>query len=65
MGWVLMSEREVHRVEVLSGVVAGRGSSPRSSSITGARASFHRATVLFLGACSRNDFSWFGVFSFP
>lgn len=24
MGWVLMSEREVHRVEVLSGVVAGR-----------------------------------------
>ena len=24
MGWVLMSEREVHRVEVLSSVVAGR-----------------------------------------
>jgi hypothetical protein len=24
MGWVLMSEREVHRIEVLSGVVADR-----------------------------------------
>jgi hypothetical protein len=24
MGWVLMSEREVHRVEVLSAVAAGR-----------------------------------------
>jgi transposase len=33
MGWVLMSEREVHRVEVLSGVVAGRMSTPEAVSI--------------------------------
>lgn len=29
MGWVLMSEREVHRVEVLSGVVAAFHSGER------------------------------------
>jgi transposase len=33
MGWVLMSEREVHRVEVLSGVVAGRMSTSEAASV--------------------------------
>ncbi len=33
MGWVLMSEREVHRVEVLSSVVAGRMSSSEAASV--------------------------------
>lgn len=33
MGWVLMSEREVHRVEVLSNVVAGRMSTPEAASV--------------------------------
>ncbi len=33
MGWVLMSEREVHRVEVLSGVVAGGISTSEAASI--------------------------------
>ena len=36
MGWVLMSEREVHRIEVLSGVVE------RSMTVT------HAAAVLCL-----------------
>lgn len=33
MGWVLMSEREVHRVDVLSSVVAGRMSSSGVASV--------------------------------
>lgn len=33
MGWVLMSEREVHRVEVLSSVVAGRMSTSEAASV--------------------------------
>lgn len=33
MGWVLMSEREVHRVEVLSGVVAGGMSISEAASV--------------------------------
>ena len=33
MGWVLMSEREVHRVEVLSSVVAGRMSNSEAASV--------------------------------
>lgn len=33
MGWVLMSEREVHRIEVLSGVVAGRMSTYEAASV--------------------------------
>ncbi len=33
MGWVLMSEREVHRVEVLSSVIAGRMSSSEAASV--------------------------------
>ena len=33
MGWVLMSEREVHRVEVLSAVVAGRMSTSVAASV--------------------------------
>jgi len=33
MGWVLMSEREVHRVEVLSGVVGGRMSTSEAASV--------------------------------
>lgn len=33
MGWVLMSEREVHRIEVLSGVVAGRMSTSEAASV--------------------------------
>jgi transposase len=33
MGWVLMSEREVHRVEVLSSVVAGGMSTSEAASI--------------------------------
>lgn len=33
MGWVLMREREVHRVEVLSGVVAGRMSTAEAASV--------------------------------
>lgn len=33
MGWVLMSEREVHGVEVLTGVVAGRMSTSEAASV--------------------------------
>ena len=33
MGWVLMSEREVHRVEVLSSVVARRMSTSEAASV--------------------------------
>jgi transposase len=33
MGWVLMSEREVHRVEVLSSVVARRMSTTEAASV--------------------------------
>ena len=33
MGWVLMSEREVHRVEVLSGVLSGRMSTSEAASV--------------------------------
>lgn len=33
MGWVLMSEREVHRVEVLSAVVAGRMATSEAASV--------------------------------
>lgn len=33
MGWVLMSEREIHRVEVLSGVVAGGMSISEAASV--------------------------------
>lgn len=33
MGWVLMSEREVHRIEVLSSVVAGRMSTCEAASV--------------------------------
>ena len=33
MGWVLMSEREVHRIEVLSGVVAGRMSTSEAAAV--------------------------------
>ncbi|MDR7127658.1 ISNCY family transposase [Pseudotabrizicola sp. 4114] len=33
MGWVLMSEREVHRIEVLSAVVAGRMSTSEAASV--------------------------------
>ena len=33
MGWVLMSEREVHRVEVLSCVVAGRMSTSEAATV--------------------------------
>jgi transposase len=33
MGWVLMSEREIHRIEVLSSVVAGRLSCAQAASV--------------------------------
>lgn len=33
MGWMLMSEREVHRIEVLSGVVAGRMSTSEAAAV--------------------------------
>lgn len=42
MGWVLMSEREVHRVEVLSSVVARRMSTAEAASSLASTRPTHR-----------------------
>ena len=56
MGWILMSERELHRIEILSKVVEGRMTLVSAAHVLALSVRhFHRISDHFLSVLTKNE----------